>query len=84
VKRVKNSLSEIRKIIEAHLGERVRVRANKGRKRVEEKYGVIEETYPCLFTIKIVEAGHKVSYSYAELLTKEVELELCSTHQKIL
>lgn len=84
MKRVKNSLSEIRKIIEAHLGERVRVRANKGRKRVEEKYGVIEETYPCLFTIKIVEAGHKVSYSYAELLTKEVELELCSTHQKIL
>ncbi|KUK14120.1 MAG: Veg family protein [Synergistetes bacterium] len=81
---MKNSLSEIRKKIEAHLGEKVRVRANKGRKKIEEKYGVLEETYPCLFTVKIVEAGHKVSYSYAELLTREVEVELCSTRQKIL
>lgn len=81
---MKNSLNEIRKIIEAHLGEKVKIRANKGRKRVEEKYGVIEETYPCLFTIKVIEAGHKISYSYAELLTREVEVELCSTHQKLL
>lgn len=81
---MKDSLSEIRKIVEAHLGEKVKVRANKGRKRVEEKYGIIEETYPCLFTIKIVEAGHKVSYSYAELLTREVEVELCSTREKLL
>ncbi len=81
---MKNSLNEIRKIVEAHLGEKVKVRANKGRKRVEEKYGIIEETYPCLFTIKVIEAGHKVSYSYVELLTREVEVELCSTQQKLL
>lgn len=84
MREVQRSLSDIRKIIEAHLGEEVKVRANKGRRRVEERYGIIKETYPCLFTVKVIGAGHIVSYSYAELLTKEVEVELCSTRQKLL
>ena len=56
----------------------VRYRTAKGRRKVEERQGVILETYPNLFTLYVESQDSKVSFSYAELLTREVELELLS------
>ncbi|NCC56620.1 MAG: hypothetical protein EOM17_03240, partial [Synergistales bacterium] len=50
----------------------------KGRRKVEERQGIILETYPNLFTLYVESQDSKVSFSYAELLTREVELELLS------
>lgn len=70
------SLAQIRAEVMAHKGAKVRCKTSKGRKRFEERQGVILETYPRLFTV-YVEAQHTtVSYSYADILTHEVELEL--------
>ena len=75
----KSVLDDIKKELESHVGERIRVKANKGRKKVDEKEGILEKTYPYIFVVKI-EEGHlserRVSYSYTDVLTETVELIL--------
>ncbi|EFC92370.1 conserved hypothetical protein [Dethiosulfovibrio peptidovorans DSM 11002] len=70
------SIQSIRQRVARYKGNTVRYRATKGRRKTEERRGVILETYPCLFTLYVESQHSKVSFSYAELLTKEVELEL--------
>ena len=42
----KNSLSLIKRNVDIHVGERVVLKANKGRKRISVREGIIEKTYP--------------------------------------
>lgn len=73
--------------MENHVGKRVKLRANKSRKRIIEKEGVIEGTYPSIFVVKIDEENRsprKLSFCYSDLLTHNVELVLCDTNQNIL
>ncbi|HCX64038.1 MAG TPA: Veg protein, partial [Eubacteriaceae bacterium] len=56
---------------EDHLGKKVRLRANKSRKRVVEKEGVIEGIYPSIFVIKVEEKNRNprnISFCYSDLL----------------
>ena len=74
-------LRAIRENIDSHVGERVRVRANKGRKKIVEREGVLEKTYPSIFVIKI--EGKQipvrlVSFSYTDVLTSAVEVIVCT------
>ena len=43
---------------------------------MEEKSGVIREIYPSLFTVYIEAQDSIVSFSYADILTREAELSL--------
>ncbi len=80
------SLSKVRDDIQAYVGQKVRFKANKGRKRIYMREGIIEETYPCVFVIKIdsnSKSVQRVSYSYCDVLTETVELVVCSNNYKI-
>lgn len=73
----KNTLLKIRKDIEGHIGSNVRLRANKGRKRIVVREGVLEAAYPNLFVVNIqndFDSSRKVSYTYTDVLTKTVEI----------
>jgi len=72
----KDVLFEIRKKIESHLGEKIKLRANRGRRKTFEKEGVLESTYPSIFIIRIDENNYyqRLSFSYADVLTETVEL----------
>jgi uncharacterized protein Veg len=72
------TITSIREQVALYKGLKVRYRTAKGRRKVEERQGVILETYPNLFTLYVESQDSKVSFSYAELLTREVELELLS------
>lgn len=75
----KHTLHQIRKNIEENLGRKVILRANKGRKKVVIREGIIENTYPSIFVIKIDDSYNnttRVSYSYSDVLTSTVKLEL--------
>lgn len=74
-------LVDIKRDLETFVGEKIRLRANKGRKKVVEREGVLEGTYPNIFIVRLEEADseRRVSYSYADLLTEAVELVICST-----
>jgi uncharacterized protein Veg len=54
-----------------------------GRRKMEERQGVIVELYPALFTMYVEAQRTTVSFSYADLLTRDVELELLPDHEKI-
>jgi len=71
------AISEIKQGLEGIVGKRIRVRANKGRRQVVERQGVLETMYPSIFTVRLEEERHRgrrVSFSYADLLTETVEL----------
>lgn len=75
----KNALLEIKSSLEAHIGAKIRLRANGGRRKSIERTGVLEEIYPSLFIVKLDEERHtfkRVSYSYADILTSAVEVTI--------
>lgn len=76
-------IRQVRKVVNAHIGSKVRIKLNKGRHRVDVTEGVIIETYPSIFLVEVandVEEIYKtVSFSYTDVLTKDVCLSLCSS-----
>lgn len=81
-----NSLDKIKKNVETFVGKRVRLKANKGRKKTMVKEGILEQTYPSIFVIKFENdqnSVRRVSYSYSDILTQTVELTVCSENIKI-
>ncbi len=82
----KNRLSAIKDNVKDHIGEKVRLKANKGRKKTTIREGVLENVYPSIFVVKI-DGGYnsvrRVSYSYSDILTNTVEVTLCEEERKI-
>ena len=76
----RNALHGIRKSLDGLIGEKVLLRANGGRRKTIERFGVLEETYPSVFVVKLDPPDgsfKRVSYSYADVLTETVELMVC-------
>lgn len=71
-----NSIQRIRLDLESCVGKRVKLRANRGRKKIVEAEGIIENTYPKLFVVKLDDSHSldRLSYTYADVLTKTVEV----------
>lgn len=72
---------QVRRVLNAHIGSRVRIKLNKGRHKVDVTEGVITETYPSIFLIEVEneeELSQTVSFSYTDVLTKDVCLSLCN------
>lgn len=77
----KNALLEIKRTMETHVGQKIMLRANGGRRKTIERSGVLEETYPSVFIVKLdqeQQSFKRVSYSYADILTESVEVTVCS------
>ncbi|PWI57519.1 biofilm formation stimulator Veg [Sulfoacidibacillus thermotolerans] len=73
----KNALNDIKRNLEGLVGEKILLRANGGRRKTVERTGILEETYPSVFVVKLDQAENsfkRVSYSYADILTETVEL----------
>ncbi|MDI9503122.1 MAG: hypothetical protein GX291_07950 [Tissierellia bacterium] len=76
----KVDLNEIRKTVEDNLGKEVILKANKGRRRIVTKKGILTEAYPSVFTVQVeneFDTIRTVSYSYTDVLTSTVELKIC-------
>ncbi|AND83386.1 hypothetical protein GTH52_11405 [Clostridium tyrobutyricum] len=70
-----NVLASIRRNIEDHVGDKVTLKANGGRRKVFVNEGIIEKAYPSIFVIRLdSNIRRKVSYSYSDILTKTVQL----------
>ncbi|MGF7185234.1 uncharacterized protein Veg [Desulfitispora alkaliphila] len=82
----KSTLSAIKEGLEAHVGLKIKLKANRGRKKIVEREGVLENTYPHIFVVKISEtqkSERRVSYSYTDVLTETVELTLCDNESEV-
>ena len=73
IKRVKLS-------VDKNIGNKVKIRANRGRHKIDVTEGVISETYPSIFLVevanKIDDTVQTVSFSYTDVLTKDVQMQL--------
>ncbi|MBU5669857.1 Veg family protein [Peptoniphilus sp. MSJ-1] len=71
-----NQMQIIRKELESHLGKRVIVKANKGRKKIVTRKGVLKATYPSLFVLEVYNGEEVVtaSYTYSDVLTSTVKV----------
>ena len=78
------SLHEIKASLDQCIGQKIKLRANGGRKKVIEKEGVLENTYPSLFIIRVDESSYseRFTFNYADVLTKTVELTLEDGQQR--
>lgn len=82
----KGDLFQIKKNIETFIGEKVQLKANKGRKKAFIREGVLENSYPSIFIVRFeneYETTRRVSYSYTDVLTKAVELVVYKNNEKI-
>ena len=60
------------------------LKANKGRKQIVTKVGVLENVYPSVFVVKLdgtSDGNQRVSYSYSDLLTANVKLQICKNKE---
>ncbi len=79
----KKELDKIKSDLKDNIGSRIRFASKKGRKKRTVRNGVIESTYANVFVIRIDAANEeeaaerRVSYTYADILTRNVELALC-------
>ncbi len=80
-------VGRIRNDLEGLTGTRMRLKANMGRSKIIEREGILEQTHPSLFVVKVEEKRDRtarVSYSYVDVLTGTVELTHCDSGESLL
>lgn len=73
------TLDNIRHTLEKYVGKKILLKANKGRKQIITKQGILETTYPSVFVIRVENGGdgyERVAYSYSDLLTETVKIKV--------
>lgn len=70
-------LAEIRENIEGLFGEEVRLKSNKGRKKISVRTGIMGDTYPNIFLVKIKDKNDNertMSFAYTDVLIGNVQI----------
>ncbi|PWF99330.1 Veg family protein [Levilactobacillus bambusae] len=79
------TLADIKKKLDGRIGSHVMVIAQAGRKKTTERHGIIHETYPAVFVVDLDQAENsfeRVSYSYTDILTKNIEVNFVEELEK--
>lgn len=72
------TINNIKDTLKELIGENVVITVEAGRKRTRVHEGRLTETYPAVFVVELDDCEdlyERVSFSYADVLTKSIELE---------
>ena len=58
------------------VGQKIIVKGSLGRSKAFEKEATLEKAYPNIFVVKYEENNRNVTYSYTDVLTRTVEVEV--------
>ena len=58
------------------IGKKIIVKGSLGRSKSFEKEAIIEKAYPNIFVVKYEENERNVTYSYTDILTKTVQVDV--------
>ena len=72
----KNDISSLKTEIGEKIGQKIIVKGSLGRSKEFAKEGTIEKAYSNLFVVKYEENNRNVTYSYTDVLTRTVEVEV--------
>ncbi|ASE37455.1 MULTISPECIES: Veg family protein [Staphylococcus] len=79
------SIGDIKNSLDCHLGNRIVLKANGGRKKTIERSGVLKETYASVFIVELDPEKHnfgRVSYTYTDVLTDNVQVSFEEDNQQ--
>ena len=72
----KNDIANLKTDILEKVGQKIIVKGSLGRSKAFEKEATIEKAYPNIFVVKYEENSRNVTYSYTDVLTKTVEVQV--------
>ncbi len=77
-----NELEKIKASILQQCGSKVMIQLDRGRNKIDIQSGVIQEAYPCVFTILVDDKNENnppqlLSFSYQDVVTKDIRMKLC-------
>ena len=72
----KKDITDLKTDIGEMIGQKIVVRGSLGRSKSFEKEATIEKAYPNIFVIKYEEENRNVTYSYTDILTRTVEVDV--------
>ena len=58
------------------VGQKIIIKGSLGRSKIFEKEAIIEKAYPNIFVVKYEENKRNVTYSYTDILTRTVEVDV--------
>ena len=72
----KNDITNIKADIGENIGQKIIVKGSLGRSKSFEKEATIEKTYPNIFVVKYDDNERSVTYSYTDVLTRTIEMQV--------
>ncbi len=72
----KTDISNLKTDILEKIGQKIIVKGSLGRSRTFEKEATIEKAYPNIFVVRYEENNRNVTYSYTDILTRTVEVDV--------
>ena len=72
----KTDIANLKTDIIDKVGQKIIVKGSLGRSRTFEKEATIEKAYPNIFVVKYEENDRNVTYSYTDILTRTVEVDV--------
>ena len=72
----KTDITNLKTDIIDKVGQKIIVKGSLGRSKAFEKEATIEKAYPNIFVVKYEENDRNVTYSYTDVLTRTVEVEV--------
>ena len=72
----KADITNLKSDILEKVGQRIIVKGSLGRSKPVEKEATIQKAYPNIFIVKYEENNRNVTYSYTDVLTRTVEVEV--------
>ncbi len=74
------TLIDVKREVESHKGDLIKLEAHKSKKKLYHKVGRIEAVYPSIFTVTVQaeknRPAERLSFSYSDVLTRSVKIAL--------
>ena len=72
----RSDIANLKTDILEKVGQKIIVKGSSGRSKAFEKEATIEKAYPNIFVVRYEENNRNVTYSYTDVLTRTVEVEV--------
>lgn len=72
----KNDIMNLKTDIGEKIGQKIIVKGSLGRSKPYEEEATIEKTYPNIFVVRYEENQRSVTYTYTDVLTRAVEVQV--------
>ena len=72
----RSDIANVKTDIGEMIGKKIIVKGSLGRSKTFEKQATIEKAYPNIFVVKYEENERNVTYSYTDILTRTVQVDV--------